>query len=96
MLRPLHRPRSPLPLLAPPTSDDAHPYMLKRVEVPEAYPKGKGGRLVNNQRFIRALEEFLAKDIRAACARNTNPRAKLKASDTKTASIYTCVFGDFL
>ena len=68
----------------------------KRIEVPEAYPKGTEGRLVNDQRFIRELEEFFAKDIRDACAWNTNSRAKPKASDTKTALIYKRVFGDFL
>ena len=57
-----------------PTSD-ARPYVFirgKLFEVPEAYPKGAEGRLVNNQQFIRELEELLAKDIRDACARNTN------------------------
>ena len=36
----------------PPTSDDAHPYVFIRgrlVEVPEAYPEGAEGRLVNDQ-----------------------------------------------
>ena len=82
MLRPLYKPRGPLPLLTPPTSDDARPYVLirgKLFEVPEAYPKGAEGRLVNDKRFIRELEELLVKDIRNACARNTNPRAKPKA-----------------
>ena len=48
------------------------------------------------RRFIRELEEMLVKDIRNACARNTNPRAKPKASDTKSDLIYKRVFGDFL
>ena len=81
------------------TSDDARPYVFicgKLFEVPEAYPKGAEGRLVNDKRFIRELEELLAKDIRNACARNTNPRAKLKASDTKSDLIYKLVFADFL
>ena len=93
MLRPLYRPRSPFPLLTPPTSDDARPYMFirgKLFKVPEAYPKGAKGRLGNDQRFIREFEEFLAKDIRDVCARNT------KASDTKSDLIYKRVFGDFL
>ena len=75
------------------------PYVFipgKLFEVPEAYPKGAEGRLVNDQQFIREPEELLAKDIRDACARNMNPRAKPKASDTKTALIYKRVFGDFL
>ena len=79
----------------PPTSDDARPYMFIRGKlfyVPEAYPKGAEGRLVNDKRFIRELEELLVKDIRNACARNTNP----KASDTKSDLIYKCVFADFL
>ena len=32
----------------------------------------------------------------SSCARNTNPLAKLKASDTKFDLIYKCVFADFL
>ena len=83
----------------PPTSDDACPYVFirgKLFEVPEAYPKGAEGRLVNDKRFIREPEELLVKDIRDACARNTNPRAKPKASDTKSDLIYKRVFGDFL
>ena len=56
----------------PPTSDDVRPYVLirrKRAEVPEAYPKGSEGWLVNDQRFIQELEELLAKDFRdALCA----------------------------
>ena len=50
--------------------------------------------MTNN--FIRELEELLAKDIPNACARNTNPRAKPKASDTKSDLIYKRVFADFL
>ena len=99
MLRPLRKLRNPLSLSKPPTSDDALPYVLirgKRVEVPEAYPKGAEGRLVNDQRFLQELEQFLAKDICDACARNSNPRAKPKPSDTKTALIYKRVFADFL
>ena len=83
----------------PPTSDDARPYVFirgKLFEVPEAYPKGAEGRLVNDQRSNREVEELLAKDIRNACARNTNPRAKPKASDTKSDLIYKRVFGYFL
>ena len=83
----------------PPTSDDARPSVFicrKFFKVPEAYPKGAEGRLVNDKWFIRELEEMLVKDIRNACARNTNPRAKPKASDTKSDSIYKRVFGDFL
>ena len=38
----------------------------------------------------------LAKDIRDACAHITNPYAKPKASETKTALIHKRVFGDFL
>ena len=68
----------------------------KLFEVPEAYPKGAEGRLVNDKRFIREVEELLAKDIRNACARNTNPRAKPKASDTKSDLICKCVFANFL
>ena len=83
----------------PPTSDDARPYVFirgKLVEVPEAYPKGAEGRLVNDQQFIQELEELPAKDICDACVRNTNPRAKPKASGTKTAFLHKRVFGDFL
>ena len=68
----------------------------KLFEVPEAYPKGAEGRLVKDKQFIRELEELLAKDIRNACVRNTNPRARLKASDTKSDLIYKRVFADFL
>ena len=63
----------------PPTSDDARPYVFirgKLFEVLEAYPKGAEGRLVNDKQLIRELEELLVKDIRNACARNTNLRAK--------------------
>ena len=98
MLRLLHKPHNPLPLLTP-TSDDARPYVFirgKRVDVPETYPKGAEGWLVNDQRFIRELEEMLAKDISDACARNTNPRAKPKSLDTKSHLIYKRVFADFL
>ena len=83
----------------PPTSDDARPYVFirgKLFEVPEAYPKGAEGRLVNDERFIREPEELLVKDIRNACARNTYPCAKPKASDAKSDLIYKCVFADFL
>ena len=82
-----------------PTSDDARPYVFirgKLFEVPEAHPKGSEGRLVNDKRCIRELEELLVKDIRNACARNTNLRAKPKASDTKSDLIYKRVFADFL
>ena len=68
----------------------------KLFEVPEAYPNGAEGRLVNDQRFIRELEELLAKDIRNACVRNTNPRAKPKALDTKFDLIYKRVLAEFL
>ena len=43
----------------PATSDDAGPYVLirgKRAKVPEAYPNGVEGWLVNNKRFIQELE----------------------------------------
>ena len=68
----------------PPTSDDARPYVFirgKLFEVPATYPKCAEGRLVNDKQFFR---ELLAKDMHDACAlaRNTNPRAKPKASDT--------------
>ena len=82
-----------------PTSDDAHAYVLirgKRVEVPEAYPKGAKGRLVNNQWFIQQLEQFLSKDVRDACAQSSNPRAKPKSSNTKSDLNYKRVFADFL
>ena len=75
----------------PPTSDDARPYVFVRgklFEVPEAYPKGAEGRLVNDKRFIRELEELLVKDIRKTCAWNTNPRGKPKALDTKSDLVY--------
>ena len=68
----------------------------KPLGVPEAYPKGVEGWLVNDKRIIRELEELLAKDIRNACARNMNPRAKPKVSDTKSDLIYKRVFADFL
>ena len=80
MLRPLHKPRGPLPP-PPPPSDDARPYVLIRgkcLEAPEAYPKGGEGRLVNDQRLLQAMEQFLAKDIHDACARNNSPHAKPK------------------
>ena len=83
----------------PSTSDDARPYVFirgKLVEVPEVYPMGAEGWLVNDQQFIRELEELLANDIGDACARNMNPRAKPKASDTKFDLIYKRVFADFL
>ena len=83
----------------PPTSDDARPYVFicgKLFEVPEAYPKGTEGRLLNDKRFIQKLDKLLAKEIRNACARNTNPREKPKASDTKSDLIYKRVFADFL
>ena len=64
--------------------------------MPKAYPKGAEGRLVNDKQFIRELEELLVKDIRNASARNTNPRAKPKASDTKSDLIYKRVFAVFL
>ena len=73
-----------------PTRDGARSYLLIRgkcVEVPKVYPKGAKGRLVNDQRFIDDLEQFLAKDIRDACARSNNPRAEPRASDTKTVVI---------
>ena len=68
----------------------------KRVEVPEAYPKGAEGRLVNDQRFVQGLECFFAKDFLGACARNNNLCAKPKASDTKAALIYKRVLVGFL
>ena len=83
----------------PPISDDARPFVYirgKLFEVLEEYPKGAEGRLVNDQRFIRELEELLANDILDACVRNTNPHAKLKASDTKYDLIYKRVFVHFL
>ena len=83
----------------PHTSDDTRPYVFirgKLFEVPDAYPKGAEGRLVSEKRFIRELEELLVKDIRNACARKTNPRAKPKASDTKFDLIYKRVFAVFL
>ena len=51
---------------------------------------------MKDQRFIQELEELLAKDIRNTCARNMNPRAKPKESDTKSDLIYKRVFADFL
>ena len=38
----------------------------------------------------------VVKDIRGACARNNNPRAKPKSSDTKSNLIFMCAFADFL
>ena len=53
---PPHTPQSTSSSNPPlPTSDDACPYVFiggKLVEVPEAYPKGTKGQLVNDQRFI--------------------------------------------
>ena len=66
-----------------------------RFEVPEAYPKGSEGRLVNDQRF-EELEKYLVKDIHDACAQNNNPRTKPKSSDTKSNLIYKRVFTDFM
>ena len=63
----------------PTTSYDSRAYVLirgKRVEVPEAYPKGTEGGLVNDQQCIQDLDRLLVKDIRDACARNNNPCAK--------------------
>ena len=51
---------------------------------------------MNDQRFIQELEQYLLKDMHGACARNSNPCAKLKPSDMKTALIYKHVFTDFL
>ena len=51
---------------------------------------------MNDKRFIPELEELLVKDIRNAYTQNTNPRAKPKASDTKSDLIYKRVFGGFL
>ena len=62
----------------------------KRLEVLEAYPKGIEGRLV-----IDELNQYLVKDIRDACARNTFAIAKPKSSDTKSDLIYKHVFADF-
>ena len=75
------------------------PYLLirgKQFKVPEAYPKGAEGRLVNDQQFILELEKCLLKDIRDACAWNSNTRAKPKSPDTKCDLIYKLVFADFL
>ena len=85
MSRPLHKPRSPLPLLSPPqVMTPVHMCSsVGSVEVPEAYRKGADGRSVNDQQFIQELEQFLAKDIRDACARNSNLRAKPKPLNTK-------------
>ena len=51
---------------------------------------------MNDQQFIDDLNKYLVKDISDTCARNTNPRAKPKSSDTKSNLIYKCVFADFL
>ena len=51
---------------------------------------------MNDQQFVQELEQFLLKDIRDACAQKSNPRTKLKSSDTKCDLIYKCVFADFL
>ena len=50
---------------------------------------------MNDQRFIQELQQFLSKDIRDACARNTNPHTKPKPSDMKTVLIYKRVFAGF-
>ena len=98
MLRPLHRPGDPLPLLTPPqVMTPAHTCSsVGSVSRSRRRIQGAQGRLLNNQRFIQELEQFLAKDIHDACARNSNMRAKLKPSDTKTALIYKRVFVNFL
>ena len=62
----------------------------KRFEVPQGYPKGPEGWLVNDQKFIDELH-----DIRDACAQNTNPRAKPTSLGTKPDLIYKRVFADF-
>ena len=83
----------------PAPCDDSRPYVLirgKRFYVPEGYPKGAEGRLVNDQQFIDDLTNMFVKDIREACARNTNPRAKPKSSDTKSDLIFKRVFADYL
>ena len=49
---------------------------------------------MNDLLLIRQLEEFIVKDFRDACARNTNLCAKPKASDTKTTWNHDRVFGN--
>ena len=39
---------------------------------------------MNDQQFIVLLNKYFIKDIRDACSRNNNPRAKPKSSDTKS------------
>ena len=51
-------------------------------EFPKAYPKDAEGWLVNDQQFIDDLNKYLVKDIRDACARNSNPHAQRKLSNT--------------
>ena len=68
----------------------------KRFKVPEAYPKGAEGRLVNDQQFVGDLNKYLVKDIFDAGAWNSNPCAKPKSLETKSDLIYKCVFADFL
>ena len=96
---PPHQPCTPLHFLTPPQVMTPRPYVLirgKRYEVPEAYPKGAKGWLVNDQKFIDELNEYLVKDICDACAQDTNPHAKPKPSDTKSDLIYKRVFAGVL
>ena len=98
-MTPPPHPRTPLPPSNHAPYDDSRPYVLirgKRFYVPEGYPKGAEGRLVNDQQFIDDLTNMFVKDIREACARNTNPRAKPKSSDTKSDLIFKRVFADYL
>ena len=64
----------------------------QHVKVAKAYSKGVMCWLVTDQQLIQELEQFLVKDIRDACVRDNNPRAKPKSSDTKRALIYKFVF----
>ena len=83
----------------PSTGDAARPNVLiygKRFKVPEPYPKGSKGWLVNDQRVIEEIEKYLVKDICDAFVRNSFPRAKPKSSYTKSNLIYRHVFTDLL
>ena len=46
--------------------------------------------------FINDLNKDIKKNLYEACARNTNPRAKPKSSDSKSGMIYKRAFADFL
>ena len=51
---------------------------------------------MNDEQFIDDVNKYLVKDIRDACARTRNPRAKPKSLDMESHLFYKCVFAEFL